>query len=333
MRGILSFLLPIYVYCISCISDTGKDIDTWFLIKRPGGTTYMYSDPDVILGLSTHDLNSTREGALGLTLNQLWVNGVNYILFNDEPLGMNATTTYGHTKGIWAWSGNDALILTHSVPLFPAGPALVRSYHGLGANAYTYAQHMACFSTTTDQLNLLASIATLTAPAIYDTHIDADTPSGLRNMSTGVRNKKPFCNHTWFQTVDGINVTYVAKSSQWNNELYAACVAPLLTSSLIVESWVRGSVEGPSCGIYAVLDAKLLNFSTGGWKESQDHSKWAIGLGSAWICAGDINRMFSQYGRGGSAFCYEDGALATVLNDAVVSTDSCSIDYSAVHHN
>lgn len=327
MRSFLIGLLCIVSNAISCIGDNGNSVDNWFLIKQPKGFTYMYSDPGVMWRASLYTLNSTRAGALGVTLGQLWESSNDYIMFNDEPLGVNVSSAIGHTKAIWAWSGNTGFILTHSVPLFPAGPSLVMNYTGLGGNAYTYAQHMACFSTTTPELNRLAIMAALTYPGVYDSRLGGETPSGLRDLANGVRNKNSFCNHTWFQTLGGSNITYFAKSSQWNNELYAECVAPVLKTSIVVESWIRGSVEGPYCGLYAVLDAKLLNFSTGRWKESQDHSKWAVGIGSYWICVGDINRMLSQYGRGGSAFCYEDAIMAEVLNNAVISTDSCSIDY------
>lgn len=325
--NILLFILSMSPVCgmLSCIGDTGAAVDSWFLIKKPTGTAYMYSDSATPLGPSLRDLNSTTTGALGLTLNQLWNNTTEYMLFNDEPLGIDTTLAMGHTKGIWAWSGAEALLLTHSIPLFPAGPSSVSRYRGLGGNAYIYAQHMACFSTTTLDLTRLASLATLTAPGIYDTRITASTPDALRDVASGVRNKSPVCNNTVFQTVGGRIVTYFAKSSQWNNELYANCMAPFLKSSLVAETWIRGSVEGPSCKQYAVLDAKTLNFTGIAWKESQDHSKWAVGVGSAWVCASDINRMLSQYSRGGSSFCYEDVELATILSDAVTSTDSCTI--------
>ena len=312
----------------TCISDSGFAIGSWFLIKSPASTAYMYSDVHTPLVASAHDLNSTTDGALSATLQQLWHTETNYILFNDEPLGMNSSSSvFGHTKGVWMWNDQgDAAILTHSVPLFPAGPGLVDHYSGLGANAYKYAQHMACFSTTVAHMTRLARLAVLTVPDIYDMRISTATPTALRDLSMGARNKGAFCNHTFFQTTDGQNITYFAKSSQWNNELYASCMAPVLSASLIVESWIRGSVEGPSCGLYAVLDVKNLNFSGTGWKETQDHSKWAVGIATPWVCPSDINRMLSQYGRGGSSFCYQQAELAVSLNDAITASDTCAFN-------
>jgi hypothetical protein len=47
------------------------------------------------------------------------------------------------------------------------------------------------------------------------------------------------------------------------------------------------------------------------FKETQDHSKWAIADASSgspprpFVCIGGINRMTSQFTRGGSTFCVE----------------------------
>jgi deoxyribonuclease-2 len=38
------------------------------------------------------------------------------------------------------------------------------------------------------------------------------------------------------------------------------------------------------------------------WTESEDHSKWAL-LEQKYSCFGDMNRMSSQWKRGGSFYC------------------------------
>lgn len=310
---------------LTCKNDINMDADFWFIMKRPKGTTYMYAGQDGILAPSSHDLNKT--GALNYTVRQLWDNANDYILFNDEPIGDVANGSMGHTKGIWMWNMNSGLgvILTHSVPLYPVGPSHVPFYTGLGHNAYTYAQHMACFSTTVADMNRLAVFGQLTLAGIYDTRISAASPSGLVAFGAGVVNRTPNCNTTNFMTGNGTEVHYFAKSSQWNNELYAMCIAPHVKSVLVAETWIRGSATGPYCGSYPVLDASLVNFSIGfAWKETQDHSKWAIGLDGDWICPSDINRMTTQYNRGGSAFCFKNPTLMRMLHNAIVSTDTCA---------
>jgi hypothetical protein len=310
---------------LTCKNDTNMEADFWFLIKRPKGTAYMYAGGDGVLAPSGGDLN--RTGALNYTVSQLWDGANDYILFNDEPIGGGANASMGHTKGIWIWNMDSGLglILTHSVPLYPSGPSHVSFYTGLGHNAYTYAQHMACFSTTVANMNRLAVLGQLTVAGIYDRRISTRSPSGLVEFGTGVINRAGYCNTTNFTTGNGTEVRYFAKSSQWNNELYAWCIAPHLVSALVAETWIRGSATGPYCGLYPVLDASTVNFSLGfAWKETQDHSKWAIGLDGDWICPSDINRMTTQYNRGGSAFCFKNPTLMRILLNAVVSTDTCA---------
>lgn len=316
-----------------CMNEQGVQVDSWFLIKEPKGTRYMYTDSTVMFGVSGMDLNSTTSGALRNTLVQLWAsNTTEYILFNDEPLGKKPLSSSGHTKGVWAWSTETGMgfVLQHSVPLFPAGPMLVGRYSGLGSNAYTYAQHMACYSLSLWTLDTLARMATLTVADIYDTRVSARSGAGLRAFASGVVSKEPVCNHTAVQTIGTMDLVYFAKSAQWNNEMYSACIAPTLKTSLVAETWIRGSVEGPFCGVYSVYDSQLLNFTGKTWKETQDHSKWAVGLHTSWVCPSDINRMLSQYERGGSGYCFQNAGLADVLQKGVVSRDTCAIQGATV---
>jgi hypothetical protein len=106
--------------------------------------------------------------------------------------------------------------------------------------------------------------------------------------------------------------------------LYAACIADKENESLVVESWIRGSAEGPSCGTTNVLDVQSLAYpNLPAFTEQNDHSKWAVASTGPLVCASDINRMTTQYERGGSAFCFNDTVLATALRAAITATDSC----------
>jgi deoxyribonuclease II len=58
------------------------------------------------------------------------------------------------------------------------------------------------------------------------------------------------------------------------------------------------------------------------WNEQEDHSKWVL-AGSLYACFGDMNRMTSQWKRGGSFFCLNDPTLVSALKEMIVSHDSC----------
>jgi deoxyribonuclease-2 len=266
-------------------------------------------------------------GALANTVQQLWSPSTQYLIFNDEPSLPNNPPynfTVGHTKGIWAWTDRgEAFLLLHSVPLYPIGPSYTAKYRGLGSNAYTYGQSLACFTVTADTLNTLATSATLTVPDIYDSSVDDSSPPNLVALAKGTVRTDSTCEHQDCETVGGTHLTYFAKSSEWNNELYSACIAPSVDQPLLVESWIRGSAEGPFCGQPEVLDVKTLQFTpTIGFSEVDDHSKWAVSMNSSFLCIADINRMTTQYERGGSAICWNDGVLASALQAAVTTTDN-----------
>lgn len=324
--ALLSLFASVLSYPV-CHSDTGTAVDSWFQVKGPKGTESLYYDGTTGGFVQpTHDLNNTKSGALASTLGQLWSEKTtDYIIFNDEPAGSTSYNfSVGHTKGVWAWNVEQdaAIVVQHSVPLFPVGPSSSSTYRGLGGNAWMYGQHLACFSFSVGTLALLAEQTILTVPDIYDSRISASAPQALQDLAQGAYSVEPICNLTVAQTTGGQLVTYYAKSSQWNDELYASCIAPSTDESLLVESWIRGSAEGPSCGTVDVLDVQNLSYPFGlAFTEYNDHSKWAIGRDL--VCASDINRMTTQYSRGGSAFCFHDEVLAMALRTAVVSADSC----------
>jgi deoxyribonuclease-2 len=320
------FLWSISSALLSCQNDAvpSQSVDSWFVIKEPKGARYVYYDDNTSLSLSSNLLNDTSVGALASTVAALWLPDTEYILFNDEPpVGNRNNATVGHTKGMWAWNGNDAIVLTHSIPIFPSGPSLVPSYQGLGPNAYTFGQSLACFSFQLSTLTEMALQMSLTIPNIYDKKTSVKTPLALQNLANGFVSKDPVCNSTHIQTKNGQPVIYFSKSTAWNDELYSECIAPTVQESLFAETWIRGSAIGPSCqGTYHVNDILSLQLPINDtYKETQDHSKWAIG--KSYVCISDINRMTTQFKRGGGAFCFKNVNLAYVLNSTIRTSNHC----------
>jgi hypothetical protein len=328
LLGLFAFL-GASAHGLRCIGDTGAAVDYWFAVKGPKGTDYVYYDTQNALARSTHSMNDTSVGALGRTLTQLWSDSVEYLMFNDEPPGQtNYNFTVGHTKGVWAWDvgRKEAIIVQHSIPLFPVGPGRSEKYNGLGKNAWMYGQHASCFSLALDDLVRSAEPVRLTIPSVYDSRISSATPVELAELANGSWNGAPHCESMNFVSTGGLNVTLFAKSSAWNNELYAACVAPALDASLSVESWLRGSEEGPACGgAQTVVDVQAVSYPGGlDFTEYNDHSKWAVDVAGDWFCAADINRMTTQYARGGAAYCFQDHGLAYAMRTAITKEESCA---------
>jgi deoxyribonuclease-2 len=335
MLLLLLLLLPNTSYALDCISDQGKPVDSWLLIKTPQGTTYFYYDSyNKIFDISPYSLNDTSRGALAYTTKQLWQSDANYVLYNDQsPKGnmdLNSTTAFGHTKGFFAFDekGN-GFWLTHSIPLFPLGPSKTSEYLALGRNAGIYAQHLLCLSVNAKTLNDLASKFLLNKPNIYDVVIKTTNYHNINQLVSGKYSTEKLCESSPFFTQSGMEFIVYSKTAQWNNELWAECVTPQQKDTLLVESWIRGSAEGPICPStdYDTLDIKYLDFLSNkysySWPETKDHSKWAITLNKPIVCMGDINRMTTQYSRGGGTACFSDMTLHSILKKAITTTDTC----------
>ena len=353
-----------------CINDVGKPVDSWLIIKKPKGTEYFYYDSyNKLFNTSPNSLNDTFSGALTYTIKQLWNSDTNYVLYNDQipkldtyynysfndSLDDNTYFTaaaYGHTKGLFAFDyiNDNGFWITHSIPLFPLGPKQTNEYIGLGSNAFTYAQNALCLSVSADTINNIASKFLLNRPQIYDYKLITDEDEdinkniykyeNIKRLIDGEYSKVKLCDSTYLETKEGTRFTLYAKSAEWNNDLYSECVTPSIEDTLWVETWIRGSVIGPSCPLskYDTLDVKYLDFvinnddidskiySSNRWSESQDHSKWAITENKNIICMGDINRMTTQYSRGGGTVCFEDEILHSIFKQAITKTNECKLN-------
>jgi deoxyribonuclease-2 len=330
LLAFLSFL-PL-IGSLSCLDERGDSVDLWVSLKEPAGTDYLYYELGEPLTLSSYSLNDTTHGALTHTTSQLWSSDIDsYVVFNDEPPGSTYYNfSYGHTKGYFALASDDTgFYITHSIPAYPAGPSQTSHYLGLGGNAYTYAQNVLCLSVNASTLDSLSYKFQLNRPQIYDSKISdtvAQSYHNISNLAKGKYTTAAICADEDLATVGGQSFTIFAKSTQWNKDLYDACVAPRLQSDLWVESWIRGSAEGPDCPTsgYSTLDVQQVDFGSGiSWSETKDHSKWCVALNVSTWCMGDINRMTTQYSRGGGTTCIPDGDLFQALVKASVQTDSC----------
>lgn len=310
--------LPGLVNSISCLDEEGSPIDSWTIIKAPQtADLYVYAGPNQSLEESSYNLNDTSSGALSHTLKQLWLEDTSYVLFNDEPpFSTSYNYTVGHTKGLLALEENgEGFWITHSIPAFPSGPKTSSSYTGLLSNAWTYAQNIFCISLTASSINRISYAWLLTVPNVYDYRLSDEIKTNYKNITALTQNKystSSICSYFSITTIGGQSLTVFSKSTQWNKDLWSSCVAPALKQDLLVESWIRGSAIGPSCtSSYTVTDVQGVDFSKGeltvplSWSEVNDHSKWATSVDGIFSCFGDINRMTTQYARGGGAFCYE----------------------------
>lgn len=327
LRTLLFSTVAALTTSLSCKSETGAAVDWWAAIKAPVGTKYLYGDATNAFAPSAHSMNDTTTGALAQTTRQIWT-APTYVMWNDDP---PASTTYnfsyGHTKGFLALdpAAGTGFLVSHSIPNFAAGPALTPRYTALGSNAYTYGQDVFCVSLSAATLNDIAYRLLLTRPQVYDSAVAAGTGGNISALAAGKAPTAATCASSAVATVGGAALTVFGKSAPWGQDLWAGCVAPTMRTGLWVDSWIRGSAEGANCtGAFPVLDVQQIAFASGySWSETADHSKWAVSSSGDTICFGDINRMTTQFSRGGGAVCMESAALADTFRAATKATNSC----------
>jgi deoxyribonuclease-2 len=325
MKFILYSLIST-VYSLSCLDATGAFIDSWTIIKAPAtADNFLYASTTENLSPPSYSLNNTSQGALSKTIKQLWNADVSYILYNDEPpYSTSYNYTVGHTKGIIALDQDTGFWIQHSIPQFPVGPAEANEYLGLLHNAFTYGQNAFCVSVQAQTINQLSYLFQLNIPNIYDFFLTDEvkkTYTNITSLTQGTIRTEGICQYTPITSIKGTSYTVFAKSTQWNNDLWSGCVANVLQKNLSVESWIRGSEIGPSCSTLEVTDVKNVYFNEDfSWSEYDDHSKWATSSDGLITCHGDINRMTTQYVRGGGGICYRGNQD---LLDIISSQTAC----------
>ncbi len=135
-------------------------------------------------------------------------------------------------------------------------------------------------------------------------------------------------------STSGMSFTSFSKSSNAGVDLYANIVAPTLKTSLYVETWRKnpGTPLPSECDLsfkvenVHLLSPKFTNSAeTGAFDYTNDHSKWALSQTSThpYICIGDINRMHSQYKRGGGTTCFQSPTVWNSFKQWITETDKC----------
>jgi len=119
------------------------------------------------------------------------------------------------------------------------------------------------------------------------------------------------------------SVRTIYKNNAINCSIFEDGINFYLQSKLVAQTWGRPLQPAWCDAPYQVSNVK--NISLGGsyaWNETDDHSKWAL-ADSNYTCFGDMNRMTSQWQRGGSFFCLNSDSLLAAMKAIVKGVDVC----------
>lgn len=219
--------------------------------------------------------------------------------------------TKGHAKGIVAWNETKVSWLIHSVPNFP------RKFDGNTISPLEKSEHM--YGQSFMYVEVSSANSELYQEVINRVHM----------MHANVylsKNEPPYSKkkHVQFQELKlNESIVHIAKPPSLKEDIYKH-ITNYEEGEWLVETWKRGHEIDDGDIIFCcwnikngqIREVKRLSWKDVDWKESNDHSKWAVSESYVWI--GDLNRMTSQFKRGGGGFLIKNPNLAKAFRKLVV---------------
>ena len=221
---------------------------------------------------------------------------------SDVQAQLKSHSTGGHCKGILAWNATHVSWLVHSVPNFP------REFTGstispIEPSEHIYGQSFFHVTRQADEAFVKQAIAHI---YLMNAHVF------MKHNVPEVEQPKNAISTLSFSE----EITHIAKSPKMEIDIYSEYLT-IYATDWYVETWKRGhAITTPS----TIKDVSHLSIFGVKYKESQDHSKWATSDQYYWI--GDLNRMTSQYKRGGGGFVVKNQGTANALKSIIVATET-----------
>lgn len=230
--------------------------------------------------------------------------------------------------------------MIHSVPHFAEPVSSSDAEYSYPSSGRENGQTAMCISfRTKDELDKILTQLLCMRPNVYDMVTEDDVlkiSSKLMDLEQRKWPKKVAESTGHISSIGGQSFTSFARNAKSSHkDLYLELIAPALESDLLVETWRRGAGDPlPSnCSFkYKVnnVESLELKFQSSGptretspWNYREDHSKWAVAVDKPAACVGDINRMSSQYKRGGGSMCMKDRQVWQIMKNSIHGIEAC----------
>ncbi|KAG9510552.1 Deoxyribonuclease-2-alpha, partial [Fragariocoptes setiger] len=271
---------------------------------------------------------------------------VDFMFYNDQPpQGAAAvrTKTRAHAKGVLVMDiKNDiGFWLRHSLPRFPV-PIENSVDDMFERNLGSYSQLFMCITlkpsvalkTIADHLitmrvhsfqNRFSKAALKLAPVLKD----AVT---LRKRFEKTTDQTL---HSSFRSYSGQNITLFSKTKDFQFDIYVEA-AKAMHNDMLVTAWRQGSgnfmpsqCDLSSSKVNNVESFEYFDNATGTkyeWPITKEHSKWAIthtANNGALFCVGDLNRVDTQFMRGGGLMCIDNKQIHDAFSSLVRTYCGC----------
>ena len=316
MRTLLRLALTFLSFCwsvlaSSCRNENGQSVSWFVAFRKPGSaprTYYVFDDTSTTASFRMVN----NEYILAHLFDGIDLQSDQVLLWNDEPAkSEDASSSNGdvpnqtaHDKGVLYRNSKDntGFYLLHSVPQFPATSGT--SLNPVTPTASAYGQSFICVSSNSD-----ASFQ------LVWNHVKSQNSQIYHNSFTYPDPPKP-SQDVLDSTLEGFR--YVTKTSINLNEPYEQLLAPLLKSSLLVESWGRPYEANNCSATYQVVNNEHIQFGSEIFKSTSDHSKYCLAISQPnLLCVGGMNHMTSQAERGGSWLCFSNQNLYSAIKNSI----------------
>jgi hypothetical protein len=282
---------------MGCICSNNKanniSIEYSIALKIPHGTKYMVIENDKII--VKDNINN-------------WINLCfqnkkysNYINYNDEHYD-KIKSINGHCKGCIAWNKNEIVWLVHSVPKFMIHfKNYIIEPNNINDSELIYGQSFIFVSgIPIEKLDSILDHISIMKPYIDENY------SNFSIDITETKNKK---NNDINKLCLNKSIEHIAKSPKNNIDIFSNYIQPTCKGKLKCETWIRGHKCDNSNNI---IDNKTIKYENISYNSSQDHSKYGCSDDTVYI--GDLNRMKTQFHRGGGGFIIKNKKLAKCIS-------------------
>lgn len=336
---------------VSCKNAKGKDVD-WFVIykipktkhnvnsfKQPNGGEMAYYD-NLSKGskwtLLADDISTAKNNPIAQTLAPIYMktSKVAYLAYNDQlPHNFNGTRG-GHTKGVLlAGHGIDmgTVWLQHSVPRFIDDVSKGYTYPN---NGRENGQLFFCITFPLAAVETISYHLQVQAANVYQTRY---LPWVEKFPQFSALLKKKYMKKFNDIQVDILltrkkrPVLAIAKSPKWMRDIYTEELSRKIEDSMTVQTWKNGAggAQDMYCkGKYTVTDVQYVSVNTQSgllqFSSREDHSKWSVARTKGVFCFSSLNRMISQWRRGGEITCLVDIPLAKLFRDSIYKRSKCN---------
>lgn len=271
--------------CCSITNISNYDV----VLKLPDGKEYLHFENDKFVKKT--DIN-------------LWIKSLyscqqmtSYIVYNDEHHD-KVNGTSGHCKGIVAWNMTSITWLVHSVPNFPErfDGKLISELPESGllfGQSFIFVKNIPI-----DNLEIVLQNLYSMHPSIYMSTVDI--PKRFSMYENKCKLLKPvFINN---------DIMHIAKTSKHELDIYEH-LAMLYGGEWKARTWIRGHDCKDTSKVKTI---KLCIYENFRYKHTRDHSKYACN--HEYVIIGDLNKMTTQFDRGGGGIVVKNKTLAKEIN-------------------